>query len=863
MSVFKRKVHIQIINCSEFGRLSLAGEFFHGGGWVGKRIEEIEEDAGLELESHAWTHGLSGYVTYRNEDHTKFLCLLVSYPLLGSCCFTARFGAHLQLRDPTELLQKAPELPEPNQMRKAEGCTWELLAVASQDVIVLRCVLLPEDAKGRLSRQFTQRLREAPWCPSAQLRTSLQDATRHLCIEVCNRSGEDFVFENDWFRYGGWLATPADRLPAGASTTLKLCNTDYLYGISGLFWYVNESYSVYLSVVFSHPITGQAAFRAFLGAAPPELHQEWLQAPPLDFDCPLLKVLSLDPRLSRMEITLPEVLPRVTAVTETAMVPRREALAEKEPSEPEAEPGLLDATRPRDVLEGLGSGLTCAGAGFAAGGAALVAMPAVGLSEAGVPGFLLGVLKGTGCALGLALGGSAAGCAQLLRGVLNTPEALRQEGRRRWDTKTGHWVDDFVDLAEEESKAAGLSEDIDSDEDSPLFGGALKKEVVDSSYYDILGVKPGSLPQEIKKAYYKAALQVHPDKNPGDQEAQQRFQQLADAYRILSDPELRERYDQLGRKVEEGVIDAPCVDPLLFFGILFGSEQCERYIGKLYLAMQTNQVAKELQRGPSEKVSHATREKKNEKQLQQRQFLREVRCALHLRSLLDQWAVRRDAIDFTKSISHEASLLARCSFGSRLLSAIGQAYQSSAEEFMSGLYGPLTLEAQLTRLSSSFQDTHMKTAVGLSLAKAAYAANAVCAEAAEAVAAASTEWHASGDGVSESDSAAKSVPAQRGGCFNDSLEGKLPVFLQTLWDVCLLDITSTLKNVSGKVLKDVSVPWQLRLRRCQALLHVARSFQAHGACEDRKVAVPDAKRLLEDALMGRRSSRSRADSTES
>ena len=43
-------------------------------------------------------------------------------------------------------------------------------------------------------------------------------------------------------------------------------------------------------------------------------------------------------------------------------------------------------------------------------------------AQAGVPGFLLGVLKGTGCALGLALGGSAAGCAQLLRGVLNTPE---------------------------------------------------------------------------------------------------------------------------------------------------------------------------------------------------------------------------------------------------------------------------------------------------------------------------------------------------------------------------------------------------------------------------------------------------------
>jgi len=49
-------------------------------------------------------------------------------------------------------------------------------------------------------------------------------------------------------------------------------------------------------------------------------------------------------------------------------------------------------------------------------------------AQAGVPGFLLGVLKGTGCALGLALGGSAAGCAQLLRGVLNTPEVGRWVG---------------------------------------------------------------------------------------------------------------------------------------------------------------------------------------------------------------------------------------------------------------------------------------------------------------------------------------------------------------------------------------------------------------------------------------------------
>ncbi|CAK9017820.1 unnamed protein product [Durusdinium trenchii] len=816
--LFKRRLHLQIINCSESHCLTFAGEFFQSGGWVGPRVEVIEEDAGLDLQSHSWTSGLSGYVTYRNDDHSKFLCLVVSYPLIGSCCFTARFG-DLQLKDPMELLQRAPELCERSELRKAEGCTWELLDVEAEEVLVLRVVLLPQKTR-RLSSSFASRLRDASWCGSAQRRESVGDAPRQLCIEVHNRSREEFVFENDWFRYGSWLEAPADRLPAGATTTLRLCNMDYFYGISGLFWYVNESHTVYMSVVFSHPITGQAAFRVFVGPAPGELHQEWVQAPSLDFDCALYRVLSLHARHARVEINLPEELPEVRCdpVTETALVPREAG------PEPEAEPGLLDATRPRDLLEGLGSGLTCAGAGFAAGGAALVAMPAVGLSEAGVPGFLLGMAKGATCAVGLALGGSAAGCAQLVRGALNTPEALRQEGQRRWDTKSGCWVDDFVDLRAEETKAAGMSEDCDSEEDSPLFTGSLKKEVADSSYYDLLGVKPGSLPREIQKAYYKAALQVHPDKNPGDQEAQRRFQDLANAYRVLSDPQLREHYDQMGDAGEA----PPCIDPLLFFGILFGSEQCERYIGKLYLAMQTNQVAKELQRDARDRCSVS----KSERQLQQRQFLREVRCAVFLRDLLDQWALRRDAVGFAQRTSQEASILARCSFGSRLLSAIGRSYQSTAEDFLSGLYGPLTLESQLTRLNQSFQDTHLKTAVGLSVAKAAYAANSVEGEAAAA-------WH-------RSEGAKDGTHANGLSGFEETLEGTLPVFLQTLWDVCLLDISATLKNVSGKVLKDVSVPWQLRLRRCQALLHVARSFRDQG----HESQAEGAKQLLEEALLG-------------
>ena len=170
-------------------------------------------------------------------------------------------------------------------------------------------------------------------------------------------------------------------------------------------------HDVYLSVVFSHPITGQAAFRVFLGPAPHELHQEWAEAPALQFDSPLYRVVSLA-QPAQLRLTLE--VPQGPLVAETALVASSEA---ELPA-----PGLWDATRPRDLLEGLGSGLTCCGAGFAAGGCALVALPALGLSEAGLQGFALGAAKGLSLAAALALGGSAAGCAQVMRGVLNTPE---------------------------------------------------------------------------------------------------------------------------------------------------------------------------------------------------------------------------------------------------------------------------------------------------------------------------------------------------------------------------------------------------------------------------------------------------------
>lgn len=65
-------------------------------------------------------------------------------------------------------------------------------------------------------------------------------------------------------------------------------------------------------------------------------------------------------------------------------------------------------------------------------------------------------------------------------------------------------------------------------------------------YYEVLGVKKGAPVEELKKAYRKLAVKYHPDKNPGNKQAEDRFKEINEAYAVLSDPKKKEQFDQFG-----------------------------------------------------------------------------------------------------------------------------------------------------------------------------------------------------------------------------------------------------------------------------------------------------------------------------
>ena len=95
--------------------------------------------------------------------------------------------------------------------------------------------------------------------------------------------------------------------------------------------------------------------------------------------------------------------------------------------------------------------------------------------------------------------------------------------------------------------------------------------MAEKDYYEVLGVERSASEDEIKKAYRKLAIKYHPDKNPGDKEAEEKFKEISAAFEVLKDSDKRRKYDQFGHDAfRGGAAGGGGVDPFDLFRDAFG-----------------------------------------------------------------------------------------------------------------------------------------------------------------------------------------------------------------------------------------------------------------------------------------------------
>jgi molecular chaperone DnaJ len=103
-------------------------------------------------------------------------------------------------------------------------------------------------------------------------------------------------------------------------------------------------------------------------------------------------------------------------------------------------------------------------------------------------------------------------------------------------------------------------------------------------YYEILSVSKNATADEIKKAYRKVAMQYHPDRNPGDKSAEEKFKEAAEAYEVLSDADKRAKYDRFGHQAfapgTSGFHGSPNMEDIFSqFGDIFGDDIFGSFFG--------------------------------------------------------------------------------------------------------------------------------------------------------------------------------------------------------------------------------------------------------------------------------------------
>lgn len=422
------------------------------------------------------------------------------------------------------------------------------------------------------------------------------------------------------------------------------------------------------------------------------------------------------------------------------------------------------------------------------------------------------------------IGGAVKGVVDIKRGVEAVPASISAPKKGKWwNETTSTWV--YTDMSKvevpdnDDDILGGIENDLDS---TDLTKHEPTGQVKDPYYYEALGVEPNADASKIKRQYYLMARKFHPDKNPGDDAAAEKFKLVAEAYQVLSDPDLRVKYDKGGRDVLSGdktsADDFQKPDPSLLLAFLFGSDRFNSFVGRL--ATSTSAML-----GDTTKLSA-----KDARTLQERRC---TRLAMTLVNRITPW-VDMNFKETEVIWKIQAEELKKASYGWELLKVIGMAYELAATQFLgskdSGIGMPSIKKWATGKLAGTrMAGTKNKNKWESQAAKM------------DIVMVQSKYQKLIETATSEQEK----LKLQR-----EMEEAAANVMMRVIWHTTSVDITSTIHETCQMVFFDQSVNKKTREMRAKAVKRLGNIFQEVSPPPSRvEGGKTDAKVLFEEAAM--------------